>query len=224
MIPASNVRFGRTRVKEPGDVISSLRSLYWSKVSLFTPGYTGNKFFQKHETHRTLSVAQINKQCSGLLCRIHSLRPYVGKTVRLVLNLINLPVGKSVCWRADSPNICVTVFPISFRACLRTSTLIRGGKLSSQLGLKTPATILEYLLFLEKTYLFSFVPKFDYSQKAQSVNPKKVYCIDTGMVKRLGLPATQKSNALLPKSPWLIVKASKTTLQAVSDNKAETSC
>ena len=51
--------------------------------------------------------------------------------------------------------------------------LITGSKLSAQLGLKTTATILEYLSFLEQCYLFFFVPKFNYSAKAQSVNPKK---------------------------------------------------
>lgn len=59
--------------------------------------------------------------------------------------------------------------------------LVTGSRLSSQLGLKTAATILEYLSFLEQSYLFFLVPKFNHSAKAQSVNPKKVYSIDTGM-------------------------------------------
>lgn len=69
--------------------------------------------------------------------------------------------------------------------------LVTGSKLSAQLGLKTATTILEYLSFLEQSYLFSFVPKFDYSAKAQSVNPKKVYCIDTGMIQNVTLFATK---------------------------------
>lgn len=69
--------------------------------------------------------------------------------------------------------------------------LVTGSKLSAQLGLKTATTILEYLSFLEQSYLFSFVPKFDYSAKAQSVNPKKVYCIDTGMIQNVTLSATK---------------------------------
>ena len=69
--------------------------------------------------------------------------------------------------------------------------LITGSKLSAQLGLKTTATILEYLSFLEQCYLFFFVPKFNYSAKAQSVNPKKVYCIDTGMIQNVTLSINQ---------------------------------
>ncbi len=69
--------------------------------------------------------------------------------------------------------------------------LITGSKLSAQLGLKTTATILEYLSFFEQCYLFFFVPKFNYSAKAQTVNPKKVYCIDTGMIQNVTLSINQ---------------------------------
>ena len=75
--------------------------------------------------------------------------------------------------------------------CSNCGNLITGSKLSAQLGLKTTATILEYLSFLEQSYLFSFIPKFDYSPKAQSVNPKKVYCIDTGLIKSISLSSAK---------------------------------
>ena len=67
------------------------------------------------------------------------------------------------------------------------ANLITGAKLSAQLGLKTNVTILEYLSYLEQSYLFFFVPKFSYSAKAQSISPKKVYCIDTGMIQDVTL-------------------------------------
>lgn len=75
--------------------------------------------------------------------------------------------------------------------------LVTGSKLSAQLGLKTTATILEYLSFLEQCYLFFFVPKFNYSSKAQSVNPKKVYCIDTGMIRNVTLSANKDMGRML---------------------------
>lgn len=73
--------------------------------------------------------------------------------------------------------------------CSNCGNLVTGSKLSAQLGLKTTATILEYLSYLEHSYLFSLVPKFDYSPKAQSINPKKVYCIDTGLTKSISISA-----------------------------------
>ena len=75
--------------------------------------------------------------------------------------------------------------------------LISGSKLSAQLGIKTNVTILEYLSYLEQCYLFFFVPKFNYSAKAQSVNPKKVYCIDTGMIQSVTLSSNADMGRML---------------------------
>ena len=77
------------------------------------------------------------------------------------------------------------------------ANLITGSKLSAQLGIKTNVTILEYLSYLEQCYLFFFVPKFSYSAKAQSINPKKVYCIDTGMIQHVTLSVNQDTGRML---------------------------
>ncbi|MBU2639289.1 MAG: ATP-binding protein [Nanoarchaeota archaeon] len=42
-------------------------------------------------------------------------------------------------------------------------------------------TILEYLSYLEEANLIFLLPLFSYSMKVQQANPKKVYCIDTGL-------------------------------------------
>ena len=81
--------------------------------------------------------------------------------------------------------------------------LVTGSKLSAQLGLKTTATILEYLSFLEQCYLFFLVPKFNYSAKAQSVNPKKVYCIDTGMIQNVTLSANADMGRMLENAVFI---------------------
>ena len=58
--------------------------------------------------------------------------------------------------------------------------LISATKLQQSFSVKTP-TILEYFSYLEDTYLINFMPKFSYSLKAQAVNPKKVYAIDSAL-------------------------------------------
>jgi len=60
--------------------------------------------------------------------------------------------------------------------------LITGNRLKSMLDLGSTNTIMEYLSHLESSYLFHFVPKFDYSLRKQIVNPRKVYAIDNGIV------------------------------------------
>lgn len=44
-------------------------------------------------------------------------------------------------------------------------------------------TAIAYVSFLEECYLLFTIPKFEHSLKKQRVNPKKVYAIDTGLVK-----------------------------------------
>lgn len=43
------------------------------------------------------------------------------------------------------------------------------------------STVTQWCEWLEKAYLFFFVPVFSDSAKARLLNPKKVYCVDTGL-------------------------------------------
>ncbi len=47
----------------------------------------------------------------------------------------------------------------------------------------SPTTIINYLSYLEESYLIFIIPRFSYSLKKQAVNPKKIYSIDNGLVK-----------------------------------------
>ena len=59
--------------------------------------------------------------------------------------------------------------------------LVSANKLTQAVHVKTAKTILEYFSYLTQTYLFSFVPRYAYSYKAQMISPKKVYCVDNGL-------------------------------------------
>jgi hypothetical protein len=53
--------------------------------------------------------------------------------------------------------------------------------LKKMLEVKSVQTILDYISYLEDSYLVFTIPKFSYSYKKQQVNPKKVYSIDNGI-------------------------------------------
>lgn len=61
--------------------------------------------------------------------------------------------------------------------------LTSANKLREPSGISSTTTVLEYLSHLEQSYLISLVPLFDYSLKKQSINPKKIYAVDMGLVK-----------------------------------------
>ncbi len=50
------------------------------------------------------------------------------------------------------------------------------------LGVSNASTVTQWCDWLEDAYLFFFVPKYSDSMRAQLVNPRKTYCVDTGML------------------------------------------
>lgn len=54
-------------------------------------------------------------------------------------------------------------------------------KMLKPLNVASASTITQWCDGLEKAYLFFFVPIFSDSEKARLLNPKKVYCVDTGL-------------------------------------------
>ncbi len=61
--------------------------------------------------------------------------------------------------------------------------LITGNNLKTSFGIGATSTVMEYFSHFEFSYLFFFVPKFSYSIRKQMINPRKVYAIDTGLIK-----------------------------------------
>jgi len=59
---------------------------------------------------------------------------------------------------------------------------ITATKLKQPLSISATSTILSWFSHLELSYLVSFLPQFSYSTKAQLINPRKVYAVDTGLV------------------------------------------
>lgn len=70
-------------------------------------------------------------------------------------------------------------------------------KLAGIVGVKSSKTISEYLSFFEEAYLVHQVEKFAWSLKAQMVNPKKTYFIDTALAKAVTVSFSENKGHLL---------------------------
>jgi hypothetical protein len=70
-------------------------------------------------------------------------------------------------------------------------------KLKHHLGVGSATSVKEYLSYFEDSYLFFTLPKFDYSVKKQLYAPKKIYCIDTGLARKIGFHFTQDAGRYL---------------------------
>ena len=56
-------------------------------------------------------------------------------------------------------------------------------KLKEYFNTGSTNTIISYISFLEDSFVLFTVPRFDYSLKKQIINPKKIYAIDTGLIR-----------------------------------------
>lgn len=70
----------------------------------------------------------------------------------------------------------LTAYLVENVGCRFTAT-----KMLKPLGVSSASTVTQWCDWVEKAYLFFFVPISRDSEKARLLNPKKVYCIDTGL-------------------------------------------
>jgi len=78
-----------------------------------------------------------------------------------------------------------------------TAHLVSPGKLLQIVGVKSPSTILEYFSYFESAYLIQLVPRFSWSPKAQSLSPKKLFIIDSGLIRTGSLSFSKGLGSLL---------------------------
>jgi predicted AAA+ superfamily ATPase len=81
--------------------------------------------------------------------------------------------------------------------------LITGNSLRKLFNIGSSSSIMEYLAYFNDAYLFFYVPRFSYSPKVQIVNPKKLYCIDTGFIKTNSISFSPDKGRLLENMVFL---------------------
>jgi hypothetical protein len=69
-------------------------------------------------------------------------------------------------------------------------------------------TVREYIGYAEDAFLFYPVRKFDYSVKKQLANPKKIYCIDTGIVSAVAFAFSGNRGNLLENAIFIALRKS----------------
>ena len=83
----------------------------------------------------------------------------------------------------------------------------------------SPSTVSDYIAWLEDAYLFFFLPKFSWSAKSISKNPKKVYCIDTGFARANSLSFNKDQGRLLENLVYILLRKTKSDLYYFSERK-----
>jgi len=79
-------------------------------------------------------------------------------------------------------------------------------KLTGVTGVKSPTTVLEYISYLESSYLIHLLPCFSWSVKAQSLAPKKIYIADSGLIKTGSISFSKNYGALLENFVFSVIR------------------
>jgi hypothetical protein len=67
-------------------------------------------------------------------------------------------------------------------------------------------TVKDYMEYLKSAFLFDAVRKFDYSVRKQARNPRKIYCVDNGLMNGVGFSFSVNSGRYLENLVYLEIK------------------
>lgn len=70
-------------------------------------------------------------------------------------------------------------------------------KLSSIFGIEHVSTISNWISYLENSFIVFHLERFDFKLKKQVIAPKKVYCIDTGLVDSVGFKFSENKGKMM---------------------------
>ena len=79
-------------------------------------------------------------------------------------------------------------------------------KISKILGVKHVSTISNWVRYLEEAFLIFKLERFDYKLKQQFLAPKKVYCVDPGIINILGFKFSENKGDLMENTAAIELK------------------
>ena len=99
--------------------------------------------------------------------------------------------------------------------------LISPSKLALPIGVKSPSTVLEFFSHFEASYLTYIMPRFSWSPKSQALAPKKVYVVDSGLIKTGSVSFSPDSGSLFENFVYLELRRHSTDLYYFSEQGHE---
>lgn len=84
--------------------------------------------------------------------------------------------------------------------------LVSFNKLKDRLRLGSVNTVSSYIEYMENSWLIFTLNRFAYSVKRRQIAPKKVYCIDTGMVNSVGFCFSPNTGKLIENQVFLTLR------------------
>lgn len=77
------------------------------------------------------------------------------------------------------------------------SSEISFNRIKNIFGIKSPHTVKQYITYLSSAYLVFLVERFSFKLKQQSFAPKKIYCIDNGIISAVGFKTSSDRGKMM---------------------------
>lgn len=127
------------------------------------------------------------------------------KNPEVLQNLLKDLVFRDIAIRYNIKNT-KTLMEITLFLISNVGKEITFNSLKKTFGVGSATTVSDYLSWLEDAYLLFYLPRFSWSSKSISKNPKKVYCIDTGFAKANSLSFTKDQGRLLENLVYILLR------------------
>lgn len=101
---------------------------------------------------------------------------------------------------------------LAFYLMSNPASLVSFNKLKEQLRLGSVTTVKNYIEFLENSWLLFTVNVYDFSVKRQQIAPKKIYGIDTGLLRAIGFSFSPNTGKLLENLVFLALRRRTTAI------------
>lgn len=93
--------------------------------------------------------------------------------------------------------------------------------IAKMLEIKSVRSVIDYCNYLKESYLFDFIPRFSFSIKQQMNNPKKVYCIDSGMARANSLSFSEDFGRMLENAIFIRLRQFSPDILYFNDHQSE---
>jgi len=94
-------------------------------------------------------------------------------------------------------------------------------RLTRLLNIRSVRTTIDYCDFLQESYLIGLIPRFSYSPRQQQGNPKKIYAVDTGLIRANTLSSSPDEGRLLENAVYLHLRRNGHTSEYFKDERSE---
>ena len=97
------------------------------------------------------------------------------------------------------------VFDLLYFVISNVGKPVSYGRIAKTLGISTD-TVKEYLGYAEESYLIYSLRKYDPSVRKQLANPKKLYCLDTGLVSAVSFQFSENKGHLMENLVYMYLR------------------